>query len=367
MLRPILIILPLVLLFSFCRKENENEPAPPDSQFDKQGLLINLADQVIQPAYKSYQVDVDSLLKCWQRFTMQPEALTLQTLRLQFNSAYSAYQFCDLFEFGPAESLFFRSSCNVFPADTTQILNNIASGSYNLQALSNISARGWPALDYLFYRPGYADSSLVQLLATSAQHRKYVQDLLQDLSSRINSIVSGWASIYRSTFIASLGTDVGSSIGYVINQLNFQLDYLKNAKLGIPLGKKSLGIIQPRQCEAYYSGESLLYCINTLDAIENLYLGRNASGANGTGFDDYIEHLKITRNGGSLNVAIQEQFKVAHQKLQALQGPISQEVQVNYAATDAAYVELVKLLVLLKTDMPSGLGVVITYQDGDGD
>jgi hypothetical protein len=28
---------------------------------------------------------------------------------------------------------------------------------------------------------------------------------------------------------------------------------------------------------------------------------------------------------------------------------------------------LVKLLVLLKTDMPSSLGVVITYQDGDGD
>lgn len=367
MFRPIVFILPLIWLFSFCKKENETEPAPADAQFDKQAMLINLADQVIQPAYNRYQAEVDSLLSCWQSFTLQPEVLTLQSLRLQFNAAYSAYQSCDLFEFGPAESLLFRSSCNVFPADTTQIRNNISSGTYNLQSLSNISARGWPALEYLFYRPGYSDSSLVQLFATSAQQRKYTGDLLQDLSSRINSIVSGWASLYRSTFIASLGTDVGSSIGYVINQLNFQLDYLKNAKVGIPLGKKSLGIIQPRQCEAYYSGQSLLYCINTLNAIESLYLGRNASGSNGIGFDDYIEHLKITRNGSSLKAAIQEQFQLAHQKLQSLQGPISQEVQVNYAATDAAYVELVKLLVLLKTDMPSGLGVVITYQDGDGD
>ena len=44
--------------------------------------------------------------------------------------------------------------------------------------------------------------------------------------------------------------------------------------------------------------------------------------------------------------------------------------QNNLAIINAAKtgnIEIVKLLVLLKTDAPSVLGIVITYQDGDGD
>jgi len=39
----------------------------------------------------------------------------------------------------------------------------------------------------------------------------------------------------------------------------------------------------------------------------------------------------------------------------------------NPSVVDAAYVELQKQVVLFKTDMPSSLGVLITYQDNDGD
>jgi uncharacterized protein len=80
-----------------------------------------------------------------------------------------------------------------------------------------------------------------------------------------------------------------------------------------------------------------------------------------------LEHLKVMYGNETLNSAINKQFALAFSKLNSIPGNISQQVLANPNAVDAAYVELVKLLVLLKTDLPSSLGVVITYQDGDGD
>jgi predicted lipoprotein len=222
-------------------------------------------------------------------------------------------------------------------------------------------------LEYLFYGNSSDEASIVGAFASSIERRKYGLVILADLSGKINSVLSAWKTTYRNTFINSLGTDVGSSIGYLINQMNFELDYLKNAKIGIPLGKKTLGIVQPTQCEVYYSGKSLDYAIETLKAIENLYLGRSVSGNNGKGFDDYLDHLEVMHGSETLNSAINKQFALAYTKLGNIQGAISEQVISNPTAVDAAYVELVKLLVLLKTDLPSSLGVVITYQDGDGD
>jgi predicted lipoprotein len=77
--------------------------------------------------------------------------------------------------------------------------------------------------------------------------------------------------------------------------------------------------------------------------------------------------LGTSYNGGTLNQAIKDQFTLAKNKLALIPDPLSTQMTSNAPAVDAAYMELVKLLVLLKTDMTSALGVVITYQDGDGD
>jgi predicted lipoprotein len=202
----------------------------------------------------------------------------------------------------------------------------------------------------------------MSLFTASSARKQYVSDLLNDMSVKINSIIGTWSSSYRTTFVNSLSTDVGSSIGFLVNQLNFELDYLKNSKIGIPLGKKTLGIALPEKCEAYYEKQSVQYALETLKAIERVY-----NGGSGKGFDDYLDHLKADYNGTSLNSAIQNQFSIAKNKLSAVPDPLSAQIISNPAIVDAAYAELMKLLVLLKTDMPSSLGVIITYQDGDGD
>ncbi len=367
--RILYIFLTITCAVSFvnCIKKDSKPQVDSQDSFDKQALLTNYADNLILPAYTSFKTSLDSLVAVYASFKSTGSIADFQVVKQKYLVAYLKYQRCDLFEMGPAESTIIRSNFNVFPTDTVQINSNISSGTYDLGALSNLDAKGFPAIEFLFYGNNSNESDIVSSFTTSVNRKQYVSTILEEMTTKLNYVISTWNTSYRTTFINSLGTNIGSSIGFLINQLNFQLDYLKNAKIGIPLGKKSLDVALPEKCEAYYTKQSVLYALATLTSIENVYLGKSTSGNDGKGFDDYLDHLEAKYGTGTLNSAIKSQFAVTHTKLAAITGNLDAQIISNPTLVNASYTELVKLLVLLKTDMPSNLGVVITYQDGDGD
>jgi uncharacterized protein len=139
--------------------------------------------------------------------------------------------------------------------------------------------------------------------------------------------------------------------------------------------------VLPNEVEAYYSGISVQLALAQLKAIQNLYLGIGSQGSgsqgsgsqgsgsqgSGPGLKDYVIQKKIAYNGGLLNDAIQANFASAVSGLQAIPDPFSATIQSNAAPANAVYVTYQQLVVLLKTDMASGLGVLITFGDNDGD
>jgi predicted lipoprotein len=152
-----------------------------------------------------------------------------------------------------------------------------------------------------------------------------------------------------------------------VNQLNYDFEFLKNYKIAIPLGKRTLGTPLPEKVEGYYSKISIQLAAEQFKAIENIYLGKSKLGVDGLGLDDNLVHLKSEYNGGTLSDAIRAQITTVLSKIQAIPDPLSSSITNNPAIVDAAYVEMQKLVVLFKTDMSSALGVLITYQDNDGD
>ena len=360
------LLITIALLFCFCKKNKNTAPEEEKTPFDKQGMLVNMADNIVLANYNAFNNYLDSLIISYDTFKANPTALNIQTVKYRLNQAYLKYQLISLYEFGPAEQEIVRMNFNVFPTDTAQIKANIISGSYNLAAASNLDAKGFPALDYIFYEPNKTELQVANSFTALANKKQYVTDVLNDMKTKITNIINAWNATYRNQFVNSLSTDIGSSIGFLVNQLNYELDYLKNAKIGIPLGKKSLDIVLPDKCEAYYGQQSTQYAIATLGIIESIYLGKSFIGNDGKGFDDYLDHLNA--QDGTLNSKIKNQFAVCYTKLYAITGgSLASQISTNHSVVNAAYIELVKLLVLLKTDMPSSLGVVITYQDGDGD
>lgn len=352
-----------IVMIDSCKKKKPDPENPTDIPYDQSALLQNYSSNLIVPAYNLLKQKTDSLEMCIMDFNSIPTLPGLQAVRHAWLSVSKQFPYVSTYEFGPAGSALFRTSHHIFPTDTTQINSNIASGSYDLHSAAQTDAIGLPAMDYLLYGYNKSDIYILNLFITNANRRQYLFELCSYFKYQLNTIINQWNSTYSATFNAATGNSASSSLSLLVNQLNFDYEISKNARLGIPLGKQTLGIAMPQKCEAYYSGYSLVLLQECLKALENIYLGRTQAGADGQGLDDYLEFMGRT----SLNSSIKTKFTELKSLVAAIPGPLSTAVTASPASVDAAYAKCQELLVLLKTDMPSALSVSITYVDGDGD
>ena len=94
---------------------------------------------------------------------------------------------------------------------------------------------------------------------------------------------------------------------------------------------------------------------------------QNIPEENNLGLDDYMDFTNAQQGGSLLSDVIDNQFAEIITALNGLNDPLSNEVVVNNAQGLQAYDKLQQLVPLIKVDMTSALGVLITYQDNDGD
>lgn len=352
----------LLLVGSSCNKDDKNK-----IEFDRDGMLQNIGTNIIMPSYANLKEAVDQLNDAANDFVGQPEIQTLNGLHAAWIEAYMKYQRCSTYEFGPADEVLFRMVLNQFPTKPTKIEDNIESGSYNLEAISNYEAKGFPAIEYLIYNEsGNNDAIITSFTAENSQSRKqYLLDLVNDVKENVDYVHQKWEDNYLDFFIKNNGSDAGSSLGFLVNQLNFDYELLKNKKLGEPYGIKSLGPSFPKEVEAYYSAKSKDLALEHLQSIIDLFLGKGSE--NGLGFDDYLNALDAKHAEGNLTDVMIKQLETAKSALEEVPDPLSTSMTENRELVKAAYDEVQKQVRYFKSDMPSALGVVIQYTDNDGD
>ena len=200
-----------------------------------------------------------------------------------------------------------------------------------------------------------------------------MEELVNQIANNAESVNIKWSSNggnYVNQFNGANGTDAGSSLGQVINALTQHIErHLRDGKLGIPNGNRNFsGTSLPGHVEAlYYGNTSIELALENLNAIEAFYNGSNNDGVEGIGLDDYLISLGAEYNEGTLNDAIKAQFAACRNKLNAIPKPLKESLTSNKANIDEAVKELQRLIILFKADIPSATGVLITYQDNDGD
>lgn len=357
-----------VVLTTACKKDDKDPDA--DSSFDRAAMLANYADHVIVPAYVAFKTEMAELSASAEIFTQTPNVENLEALRSDWEDAYLTWQSCSMFEFGPAADLVLRSTCNTFPTNTEQVQNNINSGSWQLGTAANISAIGLPAIDYLLYGIAATPEEVAEMYASApnAQSRGvYLLAVIEQMTTKINQVVNQWNGGYASSFKQKDGSDIGSALSLLVNDLNFDYELIKNAKIGIPLGTQTLGIARPDYTEAYYSGISKSLALESLRASKRVYLGETATGANQSGMDDLLLFLDAQHTNGTLHSAILNQFSASETALEAVGDPLSESIINSPEVVEVAYNKLQQHVVLFKTDMASSFGVLITYASGDGD
>ncbi|NQV52802.1 MAG: imelysin family protein [Flavobacteriales bacterium] len=332
-----------------------DDPKPQEEDFDRSAMFQNLASNVILPAYNSFAEKLTSFQLAFDAYKGEASASNLEVLRSAFDQAYLSWQQCAPYEFGPAANVGLRLTINTFPADTDRVHTLVGMEDYDLALSTNSAAKGLPALDFVLYQlnPDRLGDALVQ---------EFIQRNLTLMSLALTSVEADWKDAYQDEFQTNLGSDVGSSLGSFVNAINQDFEVLKNANVGIPLGKKTLGVIQPEKVEALFSAQSIPLLIQHLESLKAAF-----NGNTGLGLDDHLDALDATYGTQSLSDAIQMGFDVAIASAEAIDGKLFDAIEQTPSQVEDLHTKLQSLVVLLKTDMPSQLGVQITYQDNDGD
>ena len=355
----------LIILFSCSKSNNGTDVPPPTGNGDS--ALVNISSTIIVPAYQALATSTASLDAAVAAFTQLPNNNTLAAAQGAFKAAYLAWENCSGFQFGPAaDQLLVTNTINVFPTDSNVIKTNISTGSYTIDGIANVKAQGFPGIDFLLFNANNAVTlARYTTDGAAANAKKYLTDITASIKTKAAVVSKAWSDTYLAKFNAATGVDAGSSLSLLTNA--FVQDYdvvLKNYKLGIPIGKYGPSVLPqaPAKVEAYYSGISLLLLVQQVKALQNVFTG----GA-GYGFDDKLTAVKAQKNGQPLKDVINAQFAALLARLAVLQDPLSSAITTNFSAVNDAYSEAGKLVVLIKVDLSSALGVKISFQDDDGD
>ncbi len=355
------------VLFQGCKCDRKDIPSP--SGYNRTEMLQNLNDAIIIPDYNNFSNKLTALHTATAYFVDSPSESGLEDFQQKYKEAYLAWQGVEVYEFGPASDYILKSSLNSFPADTAKIKSNITAGTYDLSASGNIKAKGFPALDYLLFGIGTNNTAIVSMYTSDPEainRKDYLNAIMTNMTARLTAVSSAWSSGYATTFVENSGTDLGSSVGLLVNSMSMSLESVRRERIGTPLGYVGLvnsGVVTPKFQEAYYSVYARELMVENLTKSKNLF-----NGGSGKGFDDYLNAINAQYETGTpLANEINAQYDRAIQATQALTPNYTTILQTDLQKAEAAFLEVKKLVVLIKLDMASQLGVVINYTDNDGD
>ena len=350
----ILSFLTIGLLSAKCKKDDPSD----DQIFDQFALLENYSENIIRPGYEVLFNNLVALEDAAEAFDSDYSEANLLSTQEEWLKAYKSFQRVQMFDFGPAMNRGLKSALATYPTDTIKINENAQGGFVNLGTADNIDAIGFPALDYLLF--DLSNEKALFKLQNGVNRRAHILSIIEKMKVEVLSVMSDWAN-YQEDFISSGGTSSTSSLSFLVNEFNKDFELTKNAKIGIPAGVKSLGIIRPEFIEAPYSKKSLEIAYASIEGLKEAYLG-----ASGLGFDDWLKIFE--GNGVELNNRILNAFEEIRISADLIQNREFKDVlDTDLQLAIDLYEKLQANVVNIKTDMPALFGVFITYQDNDGD
>lgn len=344
-----LLIFNITVLFCLfivgCKPDNKGLT----KEYNRNPLLVSLYNQMEQD-FLLLQENTDQLIGLIGD-SVPPGPAGLSTIQEHFKNTYSAWVQCQLWRFDFVSRTGIIEFANTFPTDSSAILEKSNQGDYSFLGADDLGTAGFPALDFILFEP---------TAGLSKQSWNYLQFLLSDFKVLVDQINSNLSPAFKQEFIANNGISVGSTLGDFVNFFNQEFEFSKNYRIAIPSGIRTLGEPLPDRVEALHSklGKELL--LTSLHQLETIFSGTETS----IGLADYLDFLDAEKNGSTLSQLIQLGFQDVYSSISPLPDGLD---EASSESLISVFQKMQNLTVLLKSDMPSKLGVQITYVDNDGD
>lgn len=360
MTKHITILLLITALFWSCNGDEEN---PECQASDPDVMLMDIRDFTILPAYQNAYNKIVEARDISQDFILTPSQDQLDPFRNAIKNAWLAWQEASGFEFGPASDVALRSNVNTFPVDSFGVLLRIENQDITLIAND---LKGFPALDLLINGIGSTDEEILAIYTgdSAADYTAYLTAVLIDIEDRILSVKATWEDSYGETFPTNTGFSTGSSFSMYINAYIQDWEQIKRERIALPLGLLTFQTPLPNQVECIYGGYSQELALAHAVSHYNIY-----KSADHLGIQELVEGVTnfTGNNGETLDETMVAQFELGIANLSVVPDPLSETVLLDFDIVNEAYLALQDMVVLMKIDMTSGLGISINFADNDGD
>ncbi len=342
------IVVLFLIGFTFLSCNDSTDPVN-EVKFDRTAFLENYANSYIIPGFQEAANKAEAMHLAIEQLNGSSD---LEEVKQLWKDAYLSYINVSQYNIGPAEEEVLTKSLveevATFPVNITAVNAKIDSKDFKLNDFQR-DTRGFFTMEYILFE-NFNESSLL-----------YLTEISSDLNSRIAAVNKEWQGDYKSTFVKNDGTSAGSSTSQLYNEFLKSFESLKNFKLGLPLGlRPGQTAAVPRNVEALYSGNSLLFAEQHFNSLKNFWVGSNQKG-----FKDYL----LSVEGGEELVSSTETQILAVENAFSSVSPSdfsSENLDGNISLIDL-HTELQKLTRYFKSEMSSLLGIAITFSSGDGD
>lgn len=367
----IFLFLSLTVLAACSTEDNSEDTTGGTESFDRGAMLANWADNIIIPAFASFDASTTNLEAAATAFVEDPSTGNFSALRAQYAASYKDFQTVSMFEIGKAEEINYRNYLNTYPVNTSSLENNISSGTYNLSLPSTYTQQGFPALDYLLYGLGAtAQENLAYYTGDdAAKYKAYLLAVTERINALTAEVNTAWQGEFRDSFVNNTSSSSTGSVDRFTNDFVMYFEkYLRSGKIGYPAGAFT-GSPSPENTEAYYAGDlSKELYLTALNSVIDFFNGKHFNGSQtGKSYKQYLDYMDSMKDGTDLSLLIQDQFSIIKTESSKLDNSFKSQIQTNNTAMLATFDELQKAVVLMKVDMMQALSINVDYVDSDGD
>ena len=356
-----------ILLFSSCGGE-EGEASFNDG-FNRQELLSFVTDSIIIPSHMNLSNKLDKLSESINDFCDNTNEVELANVRNNWIEAYLGWQYVEMFNIGKAEKIYYWKRMNTYPCNESIINNNIDQENYDfsLDNYSSFTSQGFPAMGYVLYGLG-GDSTQTLSHFTGVNMNKYklyLQALISEMIYNTNSVNLFWEN-NRNNFVSSSGNTASSSLNMLANDFIYYYEKgFRAHKIGIPAGHYS-SAPYPQNVESYYKRDLCKsLALNSLKSCKSFFIGESFHSSNkGVSLKDYLEYLPEFNDLGELIIS---NLDIAKEKITLLENDFVYQINTNNMMMLGAFDAIQEVVVMLKTEMLSAIGVQVDYLDSDGD
>lgn len=345
-----------------CGVDEEPVSSCPElSESFQENMFSTYRDDIILPAYRNAANALNELNDAYSVYSGSNNLSDLTALQDAFKQAYISWEAAEPFYFGPAENQVILDHFNFFPLELDSMQISIDNGLDTEK--TEFYDRGFPAMDYLFFEGG---ETIVQERLSDEATKTFVQANLDNMINRLQAVIADWEGDFGNTFANTLGRVDGASLSQIINSFNRHYETIKRDRVGLASGVLTLNFTNPDVVEGYYSGISYDLLLASFNAFKTYYYGGEGTDSP-NGLYALLNSLDIQLAGASLAAEIDNGIKASQASMDLIDGDLSIAVNDQTAEVKALYQNLVDVLLLTKTEMPTALCISITYVDNPSD